>query len=83
MRFEGTRPSRADKDFTTYLFCLGPAEMALIMDLCNNAHRQIPKSVLELSPTRQRVKQIANTLAEVMAKHSVRGMKIRPEYRLR
>lgn len=45
MRFEGTRKSKKDKEYTIYIFSFGREELLLMEGLCQKSRRYLPTGI--------------------------------------
>lgn len=65
MRYEGTRPSRVDKQTDVHVFAVGIRELELLRDLARNAYLVTPK-LAATQQTRARLKNMHRTLDEAV-----------------
>lgn len=75
MRYEGTRLSRGQNQAELYLMAMGVEELRLIHDIALNAWMNIPKNILALQPTRQRLNSIRKTTGETLGIYKIKTPK--------
>lgn len=61
MRYEGSRPSKADKDISVYIFSLGQKEVELMLALAEKAYAETPK-LREIQPYKSRLRNLKKNL---------------------
>lgn len=71
MKFEGTRPSRVDKDYTVYTFAMGQDEMILLYGLLNSFVQNMPSGIVDMMPTYGRARNTKKVIGDVLSKFKV------------
>ena len=61
MRFEGTRPSGADKEVDVYIFTIGKQEMQVLSGILEHVHKETPATI-ETMQFRHRVQNMVQRI---------------------
>lgn len=68
MRYEGTRPSKNDPAVDVFRFTIGLEEMQLMRAVVTHYYKSMP-DLMQVQPTRQRLKEIRNSLDKGLEYH--------------
>jgi len=66
MKLEGMRTVNNDKQVTVYQIGLNKEEIKLLYDIVTNSYISIPKGVLELGPTKGRLRNMRKVFNEIL-----------------
>ncbi len=72
MKFEGTRPSAADKDVDVYTFSVGQEELRLLHAVVRNFYRLLPGGLQEVSSTKSRARNMSTVMSKTLSEYRIR-----------